>query len=350
MISSKAQGTNTYPWKSQSKAYDEALSYVYDRQQGNVSSFKTPWNKLNEASVNGLEWQSLNVIGGRPGTGKTLIKDQIIREASDLNKGENVKILEFQFEMVARAAKVREFCAILEKPYKYVCSAYEKEKLSKEDLQKLVAYKKNMDTKDQFNVDIVENPCTVEQFKTIVKTYMEKHSTITKTTSEDGKQINKRHFVNTIVTIDHSLLFKTGSNERTKTDMLYNLGEAITLLKRKYPIIFIVLSQLGRHVESPERNENGKYGNYILETDLFGGDALMQHADMVVGINRPAMKNITAYGPSKFVIADKSVLVWHFIKCRSGATGLNFFKAEFDKMRVVEMPTPGVKSSGMGTI
>ena len=191
MISSKAQGTNTYPWKSQSKAYDEALSYVYDRQQGNVSSFKTPWNKLNEASVNGLEWQSLNVIGGRPGTGKTLIKDQIIREASDLNKGENVKILEFQFEMVARASKVREFCAILEKPYKYVCSAYEKEKLSKEDLQKLVAYKKNMDTKDQFNVDIVENPCTVEQFKTIVKTYMEKHSTITKTTSEDGKQITK---------------------------------------------------------------------------------------------------------------------------------------------------------------
>mgnify|MGYP003121390337 CR=1 FL=1 len=350
MISSKAQGTNTYPWKSQSKAYDEALSYVYDRQQGNVSSFKTPWDKLNEASVNGLEWQSLNVIGGRPGTGKTLIKDQMVREASNLNKGENIKILEFQFEMVARAAKVREFCAILEKPYKYVCSAYEKEKLSKEDLQTLVDYKKTMDSKDQFNVDIVENPCTVEQFKTIVKTYMEKHSTITKTTSEDGKQMNKRHFVNTIITIDHSLLFKMGANERTKTDMLYNLGEAITLLKRKYPIIFIVLSQLGRHVESPERNENGKYGNYILETDLFGGDALMQHADMVVGINRPAMKNITAYGPSKFIIADKSVLVWHFIKCRSGATGLNFFKAEFDKMRVVEMPTPGVKSSGMGTI
>ena len=76
----------------------------------------------------------------------------------------------------------------------------------------------------------------------------------------------------------------------------------------------------------------------------------MQHADMVVGVNRPAKRNITAYGPSKFIIADESVLVWHFLKCRSGDTGLNFFKAEFDKMRVVEMPTPGVKSSGMATV
>jgi replicative DNA helicase len=350
MISSNVESTKSYPWKSQSEAYTEALSYVYDRQQGNVGSFKTPWSKLNEAGVNGLEWQSMIVVGGRPGTGKTLIKDQMVREASNLNKGENIKILEFSFEMVARASKVREFCAVLEKPYKYVASAYEKEKLSKEDLQTLVNYKKTMDAKDQFNVDIVENPCTVEQFKTIVKTYMEKHSTITKTTSADGKQVSKRHFVNTIITIDHSLLFKTGANERTKTDMLYNLGEAITLLKRKYPIICIVLSQLGRHVESPERAVNGTYGNYVLENDLFGGDALMQHADMVVGVNRPAKRNITAYGPSKFIIADESVLVWHFLKCRSGDTGLSFFKAEFDKMRVVEMPTPGVKSSGMATV
>lgn len=340
----------SYPWKSQTEAYKEALSYIYDRQQGNVNSFKTPWNKMNDAGVNGLEWQSLIVIGGRPGTGKTLIKDQIIREASKQNKGENIKILEFQFEMVARASKVREFCAVLGKPYKYVCSAYEKEKLSKEDFQTLYKHSSEMKNQDQFNVDIVETPCTVTEFVQIIKSYMEKNSTIVQKKNKNGELVNVKHYVNTVVTLDHSLLLKLGPNEKTKTDMLYNLGEAITAVKRLYPIIFIVLSQLGRHVESPERNENGKYGNYILETDIFGGDALMQHADMVIGVNRPYMKNITAYGPSKFVIADDSVLVWHFLKCRSGDTRMSFFKAEFDKMRVVEMPTPGVKNSSIATV
>lgn len=52
--------------------------------------------------------------------------------------------------------------------------------------------------------------------------------------------------------------------------------------------MFIVLSQLNRNVDNPERNEDGKYSNYILESDIFGGDALLQHADTVIGINRPA--------------------------------------------------------------
>ena len=61
---------------------------------------------------------------GPPGTGKTLIKDQIIREGFSHNTGQNIRVLEFQFEMVARASKVREFCAVLGKSYKYICSAY----------------------------------------------------------------------------------------------------------------------------------------------------------------------------------------------------------------------------------
>jgi hypothetical protein len=131
--------------------------------------------------------------------------------------------------------------------------------------------------------------------------------------------------------------------------MLYNLGEALTKLKRRYPIAFIVLSQLGRHVESPERNENGKYGNYILETDILGGDALMQHADMVIGINRPANKFIEYYGPDRYIIKDDSVLVFHFIKCRSGDTRMSFMTAAFHKMEVHESPTPPVQPKRINT-
>jgi len=335
----------TYPWKKQKKAYDEALKYVYNRKQGTVTSFKTPWDKLNDAGVNGLEWHSMTVIGGRPGTGKTLIKDQIVRESFEHNKGHTINILEFSLEMVARASKVREFSSVLGKPYKYICSAYEDNKLSKEDFDKLYAHSKTMCDADNYPVDIVETAPTVTQFINIVKQYMEKDSTMHQTTNKNGEKTTVKTYVNTIVTLDHSLLLKLSPNERTKTDMLYNLGEAITALKRIYPIAFIILSQLGRHVESPERNENGKYGNYILETDLFGGDALMQHADMVIGINRPAKKNIKFYGPNKIQITDESVLAWHFIKCRSGNTRLSFFRAEFEKMEVSEMDTPPMQQN-----
>jgi replicative DNA helicase len=141
--------------------------------------------------------------------------------------------------------------------------------------------------------------------------------------------------------LDHSILIK-GSN---KQELLYQLGETCTKLKRKYPIIFIILSQLNRSVEAPERNEDGKYGNYILESDLFGADALLQHADLVIGINRPAMKFIKYYGPDRYIIEDDSVLVFHFIKCRNGDTRMSFFRAKYKTMEIEEMETPPRQSS-----
>ena len=270
-------------WQSQKKGYQEALSYIHARRQGLITSYKTPWPKVNDAGVNGFEWQSLTVIGGRPGTGKTLIKDQIVREGFEINNGQTIRVLEFQFEMVARASKVREFSSALNKPYKYICSADENDKLTVEDFQKLHEHAKKMVNIDKFPVDIVEKACTVETFKSIVTDYMETYAQ-----EIDGKKV----YINTVVTIDHSNLFKQGRSENSKTDMLYNLGEALTDLKKRYPIAFIVLSQLKRDVEKPERNEDGKYGNYVLETDILGGDALFQHADIVIGVNRPAKKFI----------------------------------------------------------
>ena len=59
-----------------------------------------------------FNWESLKgktVIGGRPAAGKTLIKDQIIREAFTLNKGDKFRVLEFSLEMVQRVSAIREY-------------------------------------------------------------------------------------------------------------------------------------------------------------------------------------------------------------------------------------------------
>jgi replicative DNA helicase len=322
-------------WKSQKDGFQEALNYMLGRRDGTITSFKTPWTKMNDATTDGLEWGSLTVIGGRPGTGKTLIKDQIIREGikknCTLEEYESARfpfrVLEFQFEMVNKVSAMREFSSVLGKPYKYICSAGVR--ISDEDMIMCRDYSR---IRIKYPIDVVDTPCTVNELKELISEYMEHHAT----QKEDETVVYK----NTVVTLDHSMLIKKDKHERDKFDMLYNFGEAITELKRKYPICFIILSQLNRNVDSPDRNEEGHYGNYILESDIFGADALLQHADTVVGLNRPGLRKIGVYGPLKYIIEDENVLVMHYLKCRNGETGLSFFKAEYDKMRVVEMATP----------
>jgi replicative DNA helicase len=314
-------------WKDQKQGFVDSLVYLKGRMDGHIRSLKTPWEKFNDATTDGLEWHSMTVIGGRPGSGKTLIKDQIVRESFRLNPDEKFRVLEFQFEMLARTSAIREFSSVLGKSYKYLCSA--DGKLSNEDLAVCYEHAKE---RVKIPIDIVEEPLTVNELRETITAYMNHHAV----KNEDGTV----DFTKTVVTLDHSLLLKKAPFEKDKFDTLYNLGEMITELKRRYPIAFIILTQLNRGIDNPERNEDGKYGNYILESDIFGSDALLQHADTLIGINRPAKQKIRFYGPDKYIIENDRVLVLHFLKCRNGDARMSFFKAEFERMRISEMPTP----------
>jgi replicative DNA helicase len=319
--------TSKKKWNSQREGFQDSLKYLQGRMTGNIKSLRTSWPKFNDALTDGIEWNTLNVIGGRPASGKTLIVEQIVRESFPLNPGENFRVLQFQFEMLARTSAIREYSSVIGRSYKYLCSA--DGKLTQDDLQKCYDYAKS---KVKYPIDVVEKPCTVDEFKKIIGDYMAEHAY----NDSKGDMILPK----VLITIDHSLLFKKAPYEKDKQDMLNNLGEALTLLKRQYPIAFILLSQLNRNIDNPERSEDGKYGNYVLESDIFGSDAILQHADNVIGINRPAKQKIRFYGPDRYVIEDDRVIVLHFLKCRNGDTRLSFFKAEFEKMKIVEMTTP----------
>jgi replicative DNA helicase len=316
-------------WKPQKNSFLEALTYLNKRRNGEIKSIKTPWQKFNDASIDGIEWNTITVIGGRPASGKTAIVEQIIKESFILNSTENFRVLQFQFEMLGRVQAIREYSSVIGRSYKYLCSA--DGKLSEDDLRKCHEYSKRKVKNSK--IDIVDTPQTVDEFKRIVKEYFEAHSYLDNTTG-------KKTFVPTIITIDHSVLFKKAPYEKDKLETLNNLGETLTELKKKYPVAFIVLSQLNRNIDSPERAEDGKYGNYVLESDIFGADALLQHADLVVGINRPGQRKIKFYGPDRYIISDDNVMVMHFLKCRNGDTRMSFFQAQFEKMKIVEIPTP----------
>ena len=312
-------GKTNKSWVGQHAAFSEALKYMNARQKGEEKSIYTPWPKFNDAATDGLEWNTLTVIGGRPGSGKTLIKDQIIRESFALNPHDGFRVLEFQFEMVGRTSAIREFSSMTGKTYKELCSAGSI--LQPEVLNKCLLYAKE---RVKNPVDIISTPLTVNQMREQIDMYMDLHK---------GEK--------TIITLDHTMLVKRAPYQNNTLDMMFELGEFFTQCKRDYPCLFIALSQLNRNIDSPERAIDGKYGNYILESDIFGSDAMLQHADMLIGINRPAKQKIRYYGPDRYIIEDDKTLVLHFLKARNGDARMSFFKAKFEQMKIEEMLTPG---------
>jgi replicative DNA helicase len=131
--------------------------------------------------------------------------------------------------------------------------------------------------------------------------------------------------------------------------MLGALGEALTMMKKKYPVAFVVLSQLNRNIDDPKRAIDGDYGNYVLDSDIYGSDALLQHADVVMGINKPSIRKIRQYGPDRYIISDEDTLVFHFLKSRNGTTRISFFKLDRDTMRIVEISTPACATKKVST-
>ena len=304
-------------WEGQYTSFNEALKYMLDRQSGKEKSIYTPWPKFNDACTDGLEWNTLTVIGGRPGSGKTLIKDQIVRESFVLNPEDNFRVLQFQFEMVGRTTALREFSSLTGKTYKELCSAGSK--LTADVFNQCHQYAKE---RVAHPVDVIGRPMTVNQMREQVDMYFNEHQK------------------KTIITLDHSILVKRAPYQNNRIDMLFELGEFFTEIKRQYPCMIICLSQLNRNIDNPDRAVDGKYGNYVLESDIFGSDAMLQHADTLIGINRPAKQKIRFYGPDRFVIEDDRTLVLHFLKARNGDTRMSFFKAHFEKMEISEMDTP----------
>lgn len=302
-------------WKHISEIHREAIQYMEDRRDGKIKSVKTPWDRFNDAGTDGLEWGNIVTIAGRPGGGKTLVTKEITTNAHKLNPTQDIAVLDFQFEMSSRSTGIREFSSVISKSYKELLSVGTK--ISEQDLAKAWAHAKNQQLKEIYQIDV---PMTVREMrKTIIEFVQEKKK-------------------NTIVTIDHSILIKKDATEKDVYDTLYELGKMLTELKKALPVIFIVLTQMNRSIEEQLRKIPGTAGNYPTSADIFGADALLQHSDILIVINRPGLY-MDIYGPEQFEV-DEKTLAFHFLKTRNGDNRLCFFEAQFEHMSIKEIPAP----------
>lgn len=303
-------------WKHISEIHKDGIRYIENRRDGLVKSIATPWASFNESGTDGLEWGTIITIGGRPGSGKTAIVSQITRNAHKLNPDQDFAVLDFQFEMSSKTTAVREFSHYIKRTYKQLLGVGRK--VTDTELAELKAYASRNVNKDIYQID---DPMTVNQMEKTILEFIE----------EVGKPV--------IVTIDHSVLVKKDASDKDKFEMLYNLGEMLTNLKKRLPIIFIVLTQMNRTIEDQTRKVPGTIGNFPTTSDVFGADALLQHSDILIALNQPSRYYINVYGPEKFVM-EKDTLAMHFLKTRNGDNTLCFFDAKFEHMSIVEIVPP----------
>lgn len=319
-----SQKERPYGAKTYSEILQEGLLYIEDRKLGKIKSFKTPWDSLNTAGVNGLEWGSMLTIGARPGAGKTMFVSQILKESRILNPTQDFNILEFQFEMAPKQSASRAFASHMAMDYNLVLSTNkELDDFSFKMMKQYAEETKKLEDQKVTRLQI-NKPLTVKDIEKAIHTYYN---------ALGGKPM--------LVSLDHSWLVKKDKEEKERLNTLYNTVEMLVQAKNELPIIVFMISQLNRSIDEPSRKMPSSIANYPTSSDIFGGDALQQGSDMVVVLNRPYKSDILSYGPKEY-ICEKEDIFTHILKSRNGSDDLNlvFMKADFNKQRILEVQEP----------
>ena len=326
-------GKPTPAWVGQYTAFNDALKYMYARSTGEEKSIYTPWPKFNDAATDGLEWNTLTVIGGRPGSGKTLIKDQLLNAAFDpkINPNLNVKVLDFSLEMPLQATGLRLIQGVTKIDKSTLLSTYGNKipQSSLDLIEKMIRNRR----KQPWSIET--SPSTVDELRERILQEINRWSN-----EKDAK---------IIVALDHSLLVKGNKGDK-EGDVIAKYSEMITNLRSNYGITVITLSQLNRNIEDGHRKIPGRADNYPQTSDISSSDKLLHHCDFMFILNRPSDFNLKFYGPEKFIVPNhNNYVALHVVKNRSGEHKMIHLNANYANYVFEEMAEPP-ESNELGEI
>ena len=288
-------------------AASRAIGYIRDRHAGKITSLKTDLKKLNESLLDGIEWNRILTIGAMSGSGKSVLCEQIKQSAL---RESNIpfECLSFEFEMPAQDQMIRAFSSRLNMSVQEMLLNKElsKEKWFYEELNKIT---NEISSKPFFYNEEIGTP---EEIVTACKEFAEK------------RQLKEKG-LGFLVTIDHVLLTKNKEGEDERR-IIASLVRSLIDLKKYFvaegiPVIFIMLSQLNRNIETPERVLNPDL-HFPTRNDLFGSSDIFMGSDYVLIIHRPVILKLREYGPNSWPVVDeatgRSILYMHLIKQRFG--------------------------------
>lgn len=277
--------------RSMSTVSQEAIDYIAGRRDHSIISLKTRWTKFNKQCGGGIEPNSVYTIAGISGAGKSSFANEIATDIIDLNPSENIIILNFSLEMVG----FRQVGRTLSNKLKRTTSElYSIEKdLDDQTFARVITVANQL---KKYPIYFVDNPGTSMQVEKTIMTFYNKYV----------KGTNK-HF---IIMYDHALLTK---REGTVIETISNLLQVFIQVKKLPMTSVIILTQMNRNIEAPERINN-PLAHYPMRSDLSSSDAIFQGSDYVVALHRPELLGIQEYGPSKLPTSHK--VFGHILKNR----------------------------------
>lgn len=277
---------------SAEEAFDKAVSQIEDRRHGRNLPLKTCWKKLNYHLNGGLNKGDQVVIGGRPGVGKSAIVNILIRSLFECNPNIRFLCLYFNFEMPAEKQMLRNISPMIKKSVGELLSAGDK--IKDEEMKAIKELREDM---KRYNLFFVDTPLSISKISNVIKKVSESYP--------------EYILVNVF---DHTRLTLSENNEDefNKINRLSKLGY---LYKRKLGCVNIILSQLNRNIENPDRLRT-QYAPEL--SDLFGSDSVSQDADIVIMPHRPELYKIDNYQG----LDTKDMIYMHLKKNREGNLGI----------------------------
>lgn len=289
------------------------------RKEGRIKSLRTGYRKTDKSMIDGIELQSTITIGGRPSVGKSAYSDCLIEGCFAHNRDRwgkpTFNLLDFNWELSSRVMLLRRLSAKMKKSYKYIISA-EDNTITEEELAEM----EQLLTKHYGDLPILfcEEPETVEEWGKTVETHLKQSETPT------------------LVRVDHTLLTREAREDGNQVKMLLNLLAKANILKKKYPVAFMFLTQMNREFE--ERQEDGSDKAFPRQSDVYGGDAAAMFSETIILLNKPKKYSISYYGkrPKGLVVEDNDLFA-HVVKNRNARPELILhYKENFQHMSIVE--------------
>jgi len=308
--------------KTVKEAIDEVIDYVEGRMEGRITSLKTGFRKLDMAMIDGIEWNSIVTIGGRPSVGKSAFSDCIVDGCFEHNLGgdgkPNFLLLDFNWELSSRVMLLRRLSARLKKTYKYIISA-DNNTITNRELKEIKSLLR--DHYGQLPITFCEEPLSIKDFSKTVEDFC---------SNNPGKRV--------LVRVDHTLLTKMTTTDGNQVQMLLNLLMAANALKKRLPVAFIFLTQINREFE--ERQDDGSDKAFPRQGDVYGGDAAAMFSETIVVLNKPSKYNIRQYGKRGGLVnfpIENDDLFAHVVKNRNSDNDLILhYKENFKNMTIKE--------------
>lgn len=324
--------SNNLEIKSMTVIAEQARQYIEDRKEGREKSLRVRSEKINRHIMNGFDWNRIITIAGLSGSGKSTLCRQLIKDMIELNKDQEFDVLSFQFEMLGIDEVARDLSAKTDLSVKNIYSA----ETPLSDKNKAII-DSILESLKSYPIYVVDNIGTVKNIIDTIFFFV---------TSRKLVQ-NKKGLV---ITIDHTLLVKPedGADEKITIDLLMHSLVALKkyLVSIGLKVIFFVLSQLNRNIETNERIINPRL-HYPNKNDLFGASSIYYSSDYVMILHKPSIIEGLGkwYGPERTNFPyglpvfnpekpSQPLMYLHIIKERFGSNGILTMVDELDKGKI----------------